>query len=100
MSAKCLEIKGSWILLLLLVSSCVCLCLLCQHARVNSGQIAALRQRVVELRPVGSDGLARKTSSEIEELENLRKEGAEVLRLRSEVAQLYAELEKRKLAAT
>ncbi|SRR6266581_378615 len=87
-------------LLGLLLAAGIYCSLLYSHSRLERAKIAALRQQLADSAQVRAQNQAlRKIFLQLDELEDLRKDHAEIFRLRNEIGQLQAAWEKRKLAA-
>src|SRR6266550_2466426 len=74
--------------------------LLYSHSRLQCAKIAVLRQQLADVAQVRAQNQAlRKILLQLDELDELRKDHAELFRLRNEIGRLQAAGEKRKLAA-
>jgi hypothetical protein len=74
--------------------------LLFSHSRLERARIAVLRQQLADLAPVRAQNQALRTILfQLDELDQLRKDHAELFRLRNEIGRMQLADEKRKLAA-
>src|SRR6266436_2358918 len=87
-------------LIAVLLASGIYCCSLYSHSRLNRAQIEMLQEQLAEFGQVRAQNQAlRILLAQLDELEALRKDNAELLRIRHEILELQATADKRKLAA-